>query len=152
MNYYIDEQQLEIAEKNIYTAIEIGTLIPLQGDIVFEKFYNANAWTRNFLPNKNMRIASAKPVKASFLKRLFEFLLSTPPGNAIDNMLMKITAGRWLKKTQDHKLNSHGQVMGMVTDKHYAKPDPQNFQSKLLAKYELKVSQLLHEFENNMAH
>jgi predicted nucleotidyltransferase len=152
MNYYVDEQQLEIAEKNIYTAIEIGTLIPLQGDIAFEQFYNANAWIRNFLPNKNMRIASAKPVKTSFLKRLFEFLLSAPSGNAIDNMLMKITAGRWLKKTQDHKLNSHGIVMGMVTDKHYAKPDPQNFQSKLLARYENKLVHILSDYENSLPH
>jgi predicted nucleotidyltransferase len=28
MNYYIDEEQLQIVEKNIYTAIEVGTLIP----------------------------------------------------------------------------------------------------------------------------
>jgi predicted nucleotidyltransferase len=46
MNYYVDEQQLQIAEKNIYTAIEVDTLIPLEGDVVFEQFYTANTWTR----------------------------------------------------------------------------------------------------------
>jgi predicted nucleotidyltransferase len=152
MNYYIDEQQLEIAEKNIYTAIEVGTLIPLQGDVVFEKFYNTNAWTMGFLPNKNMRIASAKPVKASFLKWLTESLFNIPPGDAIDTMLMRITAGRWQKKTIDKKLNNHGMVLGMVTGKHQAKPDPKNFQNKLLAKYELKVSRLLSDYESNLAH
>jgi len=152
MNYYIDMQQLEIAEKNIYTAIEVGTLIPLQGDIIFEKFYAANTWTRQFLPNKNMRIASAKPVKTAFFKMLFEGILGVLPGNAIDNMLMKITASRWLKKTVLNRLNSHGIVLGLLTGKHYAKPDPVNFQSKLLSKYEQKVSQLLSEYENNLAH
>ncbi len=151
MNYYIDEQQLEIPEKNIYTAIEIGTLIPLQGDIVFEKFYAANLWTRNFLPNKHMRIASAKPVKTSFIKMLFEWLLSNLVGCAIDKLLMKITANRWLKKTIHKKLNGHGMVLGMVTGKHFAKPDPGNFQSKLLGRYENKLNHILREFENSLA-
>ncbi len=151
MNYYIDEQQLEIPEKNIYTAIEIGTLIPLQGDVIFEKFYNANAWTRDFLPNKNMRIASAKPAKTSFLKFLFEKLFNIPPGDSIDTVLMKITAGRWRKKTNHKKLNSHGLVLGMVTGKHYAKPDPKNFQNKLLGRYEIKLLNIMREFESSLA-
>jgi predicted nucleotidyltransferase len=98
MNYIIDIGQLEIVEKNIYTAIEVGTLIPLQGDITFEKFYSANTWIREFIPNKNMRIATAKPMKASFFKMFFEYLLNHSPGNLIDNILLKITAGRWQKK------------------------------------------------------
>jgi len=152
MNYYIDMQQLEIAEQNIYTAIEVGTLIPLQGDITFEKFYAANTWTREFLPNKNMRIASAKPVKTEFFKQLFEGILNILPSNIIDNLLMKITTNRWMKKTLSYRLNSHGGILGLLTDKHYAKPDPINFQRNLLSKYENKVSQLLSEYENNMAH
>jgi len=152
MNYYVDEQQLEIAEKNIYTAIEIGTLMPLQGDLAFEKFYAANAWIRNFLPNKNMRVATAKPVNASFLKRTLEFVFNNPPGNAIDNTLMKITAARWAKKTLAKKQNSHGLIMGMVTGKHFSKPDPKNFQSKLLSGYENKVFDILRENENSLAH
>jgi predicted nucleotidyltransferase len=151
MNYYIDEQQLEISEKNIYTATEIGTLIPLQGDIVFEKFYIANSWIRNFLPNKNMRIASAKPLKTYVLKAVFEWLLNNAIGNAIDNLLMKITAGRWLKKTTLKKLNSHGTVLGIVTGKHFAKPDPKNFQSKLLGRYENKLLNIMREFESSLA-
>jgi len=150
MNYYIDEQQLEISEKNTYTATEVGTLIPLQGDIVFEKFYAANSWIRNFLPNKNMRVASAKPLKTYLLKTVFEWLLNNTVGNAIDNVLMKITTGRWSKKTTLKKLNSHGAVLGIITGKHFAKPDPKNFQSKLLARYENKLLNIMREFENSL--
>jgi predicted nucleotidyltransferase len=152
MNYYIDEQQLEIPEKNIYTAIEIGTLIPLQGDAVFEKFYAANAWTRAYLPNKNMRVSSAKPIKMSFLKNIAELLLNNAVGNIIDNILMKVTASRWLKKTSLKKLNSHGAVMAMKTSKYFSKPDPENFQSKLLTKYEGKISQVLRQYESSLVH
>lgn len=152
MNYYIDEQQLEIAEKNLYTAIEIATLIPLQGDIVFERFFAANAWTREHLPNKNMRVACAKPLKTRVFKSIIESLFNNPIGNKLDNMLMKITGSRWLKKTQRKKLNSHGIVMGMDTGKHFAKPDPQNFQSKLLTRYQFRVDRILSAYEESLAH
>jgi predicted nucleotidyltransferase len=152
MNYYVDELQLEIPEKNIFTATEIGTLIPLQGDIVFEKFYAANSWTRNFLPNKNMRVASAKPVKTPLLKMLLEWLLNNRIGNALDNLLMRITTNRWIRKTTRKKLNSHGMVLGLATGKHFAKPDPGNFQRKLLGSYENKLSHILREHEHSLAH
>src|ERR1700761_7444431 len=152
MNYYIDEQQMEIAEKNLYTAIEVATLIPLQGDTVFEKFYTSNAWTREYLPNKNMRVASAKPLKKSFIKSFVEMLFNNKAGNAVDNVLMGITGSRWLKKTQQKKLNSHGIIMGMHTGKHFAKPDPTNFQNKLLTRYPNRVTRVLSAYEGSLAH
>jgi predicted nucleotidyltransferase len=148
MNYYIDEDQLEIKEKTIYTAIEVVTLIPLQGDTVIEQFYAANSWTREYLPNKIMRISSAKPLKPTLFKLVIEKMLDNRLGNAIDNILMKITAGRWLKKTESKKLNSKGVIMSMDTDKHYAKPDPGNFQANLLEQYQQKISQILITPEN----
>lgn len=151
MNYYIDEEQLEIVEKTLYTAIEVVTLIPLQGDTAIERFYAANAWTREYLPNKIMRISSAKPLKPSLFKRLFEKMMDNNAGNAIDNILMNITAGRWLKKTATKKLNSKGTIMSLDVNKHYAKPDPKNFQHKLLEQYERKVSRILITPENLLA-
>jgi predicted nucleotidyltransferase len=152
MNYYIDEEQLEIVEKTLYTAIEIVTLIPLQGDDLFERFYVANAWTREHLPNKVMRLSSAKPVKSSWLKSLFEMLFNNRLGNAIDNALMKITAGQWIKKTLSMKRNAKGNIMAMDVNKHYSKPDPRNFQSKLMLRYETKVFDILHHVPTSVAH
>lgn len=151
MNYYIDEAQLEIKEKTIYTAVEVVTLIPLQGDTVMEQFYAANSWTREYLPNKIMRISSAKPLKPSIFKTIFEKLFNNRLGNLIDTLLMNITSGRWNKKTEQKKLNSKGAVMSMETGKHYAKPDPGNFQAMLLAQYEKRISQIVIEPQNLLA-
>lgn len=151
MNYYVDEAQLEIVEKTIYTAIEIVTLIPLQGDAVIEKFYAANTWTQHYLPNKIMRVSSAKPLKFNAFKQLVEFLFNNRLGNIIDNLLMAITAKRWLKKTELNKVNAHGGVMAMATGKHYAKPDPKNFQTHLLQQYKMKMSLILHRPESSIA-
>jgi predicted nucleotidyltransferase len=152
MNYYIDEVDLQIHEKNIYTAIEIATLIPLHGDNVFEQFYNANAWSREYLPNKCLRLTTAKGLKKSFMKRFIEMLFNNRLGNAIDNLMMHITANRWLKKKQMKKLNTRGIVLCLDCGKHYAKPDPRNFQDKLIVKYQNKVSQLLDHWESSVAH
>jgi len=152
MNYYIDEERLEIVEKTLYTAIEIVTLIPLQGDAQFERFYSANAWTREYLPNKIMRVSSAKPMKSATVKLAFEFLLNNKAGDMLDSFLMKITAGRWHKKTELKKLNAKGKVLALDVDKHFAKPDPRNFQNKLLSKYESKISMLIPQPQNSLAH
>lgn len=152
MNYYVDEQQLEIVEKTTYTAIEIVTLIPLQGDHVFAQFCGANIWTQHYLPNKNMNLSTARPVTAPFFKMIIEKALNNKLGDAIDNVLMKITAGRWRKKTILKKRNSKGSIMGMDANKHYAKPDPKNFQNKLLKQYDLKISGLVPDPQNSLAH
>src|ERR1700760_1719587 len=45
MNYYIDEEALEIKEKNIFTATELLTLMPMCGNGALDNFFEANAWT-----------------------------------------------------------------------------------------------------------
>lgn len=152
MNYYIDEEDLLIHEKNIYTATEIATLIPLHGDTIFEQFYNTNAWTRTFLPNKCLRLAMAKPVKRSAIKRAIEWLFNNRLGNAIDDLLMHITTKRWMKKMHANKRNSRGIVMAMDAGKHYAKPDPLNFQYKLILNYQNRVAQIFERSEDTIAH
>jgi predicted nucleotidyltransferase len=152
MNYYIDEDDLQIHEKNIYTATEVATLMPLHGDTVFEQFYTANSWTRSYLPNKCLRLATAKPAKNSFFKKLAEALFDNRVGNAIDNLLMNVTKRRWVAKMQMKKRNSRGIIMAMDAGKHYAKPDPFNFQYKLILSYQKRVEQVFERSEGVAAH
>lgn len=152
MNYYIDEQDLVIHEKNIYTATEVATLMPLHGETVFEQFYSANGWTRDYLPNKCLRVATAKPVKSSLFKKFVEWLFNNRMGYSLDNMLMKITSKRWRKKMLLKKRNNHGIILAMDAGKHYAKPDPVNFQAKLIVSYQNKVSQVMERCADTVAH
>jgi len=143
MNYFVDEDNPEIAEKNIYTATEVATLLPLQGSVAFARFYSANAWTKDFLPNNYMRVSSAKQLKGNLLKWLAESSLNNAFGDLLDNSLMRLTEKRWLAKTEKRRLNSRGVVMGMSAQKNCAKPDPSNFQHKLLEIYNRKIAELL---------
>jgi predicted nucleotidyltransferase len=150
MNYYIDEAQLEIEEKNIYTATEIATLLPLRGITAFREFYKMNTWSRNYLPNHLMRVSYIKEMPASFVKRSLEFLLDNTFGDLLDNFFMKITDRRWQKKRLNNKLNSRGLVMSMDAAKHCAKPDPGVFQERLVAIYEKKAAFLIYKSEKRL--
>jgi hypothetical protein len=142
MNYYIDEKELDIVEKNIFTATEIVTLMPLQGTKAFDDFFKANNWTAKFLPNHFMRVYREKDVGSNPIKLLLESCFKGRLGNALDNYLMNITAKRWQQKTMSGQLNDHGYVMSMTAHKHYSKPDPTGFPVKLLEKYELRLLQM----------
>src|SRR5215831_9645836 len=50
MNYFVDEEALTISEKNIYTAVEIVTLLPMAGTFTLNKFFDKNQWTKKWLP------------------------------------------------------------------------------------------------------
>jgi hypothetical protein len=142
MNYYIDEKELDIVEKNIFTATEIVTLIPLQGTKAFDNFFKANNWTAKFLPNHFMRVYREKDISSNPVKVLIELCFGGKLGNALDNLLMKITADRWQKKSAAGCLNDHGYVMQMAAHKHYSKPDPRGFHEKLLEKHQQRILQL----------
>lgn len=144
MNYYIDEAGLEIEEKNIFTAIEIITLIPMQGSNLVNKFITTNKWVKNYFPAYKAKNFGGPEIKKGWLRNGAEKILSGKLGDAADNWLMKITAKRWKKKEHKHNVNVKGICMGMLAAKHFAKPDPKHFQFKILDQYDNKVNQILY--------
>lgn len=143
MNYYVDETALEIPEKNIFTAMEIVTLIPMHGKTGLHNFISTNSWTKKYFPVHNASANYIPEIKPGLLRKLTEKILSGGMGDAIDRWLMNITGKRWNKKTEQHRVNSRGIVMGMTVSRHFSKPDPKNFQDKVVERYEHKIKQLL---------
>jgi len=143
LNYYIDEQKTEIEEKNIFTAIEIVTLIPMKGGKVFQDFMRANAWTNKYLPMATSTANELPEIKKRSLTSFIEKLFDGPVGERLDKWLMRLTKKRWDKKVRQHKTNQKGINIGMLVNRHYSKPDPKNFQNKILAQYEQKVATVL---------
>lgn len=148
MNYYIDEEMLQIKEKNIYTATEIATLLPLRGIRVFKEFFKQNTWCKNFFPNHSLHISYMEEVKNPFFKKAIEFIFRNPVGHLLDHLLMKLSIYQWNKKTRAGKLNKRGIVMSMDASKHYAKPNPLIFQKKFMELYEKKIFDLFCRYES----
>jgi hypothetical protein len=51
VNYFIDEDHLEIEEKNLFTATELATVLPLYGSQQYTKLIKTNRWLKSFFPN-----------------------------------------------------------------------------------------------------
>jgi hypothetical protein len=142
MNYYIDESALAIHDKNIFTAIEIKTLLPVDGATTFTAFFDSNQWTDDFFPNCVFRDQQQPDLPGSLIKRFFEWLFNNKTGHWVDNILWKMTAYRWKRKELNGKRNSKGYTMGLITGKHFAWSDPGSFRKKVLTAYEKKLSEL----------
>ena len=147
MNYFIDEASPGILEKNIYTATETVTILPLCGADAFELFYQANSWTKKFFPNKYMHLSPAKEIRKTWCRHVFEKLLDNRLGNLMDTFLMKLTAKSWDTKKRKKKKNSKGLLMSMHCGKHFSKPDPANFQRKLLLRYDKSLTEVIGQYE-----
>lgn len=137
MNYFVDEADLVIEEKNIYTATELYTVIPLAGNGSLKNFFETNSWSHSYFPNRQL-----PPVKGdlkyqkSWFKMLAESILNNKLGDWLDNYFMKLTTRRWKKKEDELKLNTKGERMGLKTGKHCSKPNPVFFHDWFINKYE----------------
>lgn len=134
MNYFVDEEALKIEEKNIFTATELVTLMPVCGNGVLEKFFDANDWAAAYFPSygskkETMRVSHPN----SWFKTIVEWLLDNRIGERLDNFLMALTTRRWKKKTDVGARNKKGDRMSLLTDKHYSRPDPAFLQARIMS-------------------
>lgn len=143
MNYYVDEAAMEIKEKNIFTAIEIVTLMPMYGKDCLQEFMESNGWITSFFPLKHFNNNVSGDLPKGFLSRLIERIFSGRAGDRADKKLMQITAARWQRKEKRREVNSRGGLIGMSVDRHFSKPDPKNFQDKVVNAYRKKVDDII---------
>jgi hypothetical protein len=57
-NYIITENNLTISDRNVYTAMEIVTLVPLFNKKAYEQFLEANEWIREYFPHYEMNVVA----------------------------------------------------------------------------------------------
>ena len=142
MNYYVDEEGLEIVEKNIFTATEISTLVPLYGGTTYQRFMQHNNWILDYLPQfKPAMLPVAK--NNSFFKKIMETLFNNALGSLIDKALMKGTDKRWQNKIKRQQKNQKGEPVSLCASRHFSKPDPGYFQQKILNWYDEKTRSLI---------
>jgi hypothetical protein len=143
LNYFIDEAALEIPEKNVYTAVEIATLMPKQGIALFEEFYIKNKWVCSYLPNYTPGHKPAVTKNGPYVKRFIQWLLNGKTGDNLDDALMRFYSRRWEKLMQQKKFAMNGFQLGSyVAGKHVCKPIPHFFQEKILTRFAEKMTAL----------
>jgi hypothetical protein len=138
LNYFIDFEHLEIEQKNIFTATELFTLIPVTGKNYINRFIEANSWVKRYFQRYPYRdFSSIEPDTGSLVKKTLEWILNHFFGNVLDILAMKLTIKFWKRKYINDARNLFNK--SFTLKRYVAKYHPQNFQDVVMNLYEQKV-------------
>ncbi len=145
VNYFVDTEHLEIEEKNLFTATELATVLPLYGAEYYSRLLEANRhWLLkhfpNFIARKTDHVPASKP---ALTKRMMESAISFLFGNFFEHLFMKMTLQRWQRLYQQC-YHADDFAVAFKTKKHASKNHPRHYQKNVMEKYWQRVE----EFEN----
>ena len=150
VNYFIDEEHLEIEEKNLFTATELSTLLPLHGLELYHRFIGCNTWVRGILPHAQRKVvkASSGNDKNSLLKRSLEKVLASGIGHWLEEKFMRLSKLRW-RNRYANKLSAVDFEIAFKSKEYVSKNHPDNYQHKILNRYRAKLEEiaLLHTWK-----
>jgi hypothetical protein len=148
LNYYVDFNHLEIEERNLFTATELATALPLQGAAYYPKLLQANRWMIDFFPNYQPRpIQDVPPSTSGRLKVFVEHVINLLGYRWIDTMLMNLFLKRW-KKLYQHNLVGEDFKVAFKTKKQVSKSHPNHYQKKVLELYNQRLRDLREKFSS----
>jgi hypothetical protein len=146
VNYFISSNNLEISERNRFTATEMTTLIPVYGSTFYRKLLDANKWVADYFPNqKNTYNTSLRTVKKPILTLIIESILNTKAGCFIDDYFRKITLQKWNIKFNHLEKNDFN--IAMKSTKNISKHHPQNFQKKVITQLEIDYKNITEKYQ-----
>ena len=144
VNYFVDEDHLEIEEKNLFTATEIATLLPLYGQSFYQSFMENNQWIKAFFPNYTRKVVkNIPPHRSDLLQKSTEYFLKGKAGDSIDRFFMRKTIQYWEKKFQSFDQNKF--EVALKSRQYVSKHHPLDFQSKVLQKYQERIAKFEHQ-------
>jgi hypothetical protein len=136
VNYFVDSEHLEIEEKNLFTATELATVIPLYGADYYHQLIAKNkSWLTEYFPNFKPRDAVAVPVHQKvFLKKVTEGVINLLVGKSLNLFFMWLTQRRWKQLYASH-YNVNDFKIAFKTKEYVSKNHPRHFQKKVMDHY-----------------
>ncbi len=141
VNYFVDAEHLEIEEKNLFTATECVTLLPMWGREYYQDFCRANAWAWQWYPHMAQRpISDVPPCTIGFPKKLGEKVWAGKPGAWLDRKAMQLTVSFWKRKFRH--LDEGTFDLALKSRRGVSKHHPLHFQQKVLDRFEENLRDL----------
>lgn len=139
VNYFVDTDHLEIEEKNLFTATETITLLPLYGREWYAAFMSANAWVQPFFPNYPLRDSEQVSRQTrGIVKKSLEWLLGGRLGDWLDERSMRTTVGFWRRKFSHFDPGTFD--VALKSRRYVSKHHPLYFQQKVLGLHAQKMA------------
>jgi hypothetical protein len=145
INYFVTSDQLEIEEKNIFTATELATVIPLFGQQYYHDLMESNGWLMGFFPNYTRRIASLKSERKAWTRRMIEGTINALRPDVLDDWCMRLTQRRW-EKLYRASYNDSDFRIAFKSKKSSSKNHPKHYQRSVTDMLEKKWSEYKMQF------
>jgi hypothetical protein len=140
VNYFVDTEHLMIEEKNLFTATELATLIPLSGASLYLKLQAANAWVTDMFPNYGPRPTSGVEDSAqNWFTQLFEKMIDVVAPTRLERFFKNLTLRRW-QKIYGSSYSTDDFRVAFKTNDHTSKTHPNHYQKKVEELYTDKVN------------
>lgn len=140
INYFMSSANLEVEEKNRFTATEIKTLIPFQGKTVFAEFYKKNTWVTNVFGEFKPPLDTTPEIKKPSVIKFTERILTTWSGNLLDSCFKTVTVSFWKMKFKEMAHDDF--KIALKSTKNISKHHPLNFQKKVIATLNQKYEEI----------
>lgn len=141
VNYFVDEDHLEIEEKNLFTATELATALPLYGAQLYERLMSVNSWLKVFFPNYAPRPTGTVPVsKTEGFKMLLEQITNFLFADKLELYFRKITLKRW-ERIYKKEFSVEDFEVAFKSKEYASKNHPQHFQRKIIDLHNKKIEQ-----------
>jgi predicted nucleotidyltransferase len=145
INYFVDAENLEIEEKNIFTATELVTLLPTFGRDTYEQLYQKNLWVKDFFPNFPRREAAIiLDREKGMLKSILETFLGKKLGDKIDDFAMELF--NKFNRLRYKNYNEEEFKLAFKSTKKESKHHPKFYQKKVLLEFDSKIKSLEEKF------
>lgn len=139
INYYVDTDHLEIEEKNIFTATELATVIPLYGADYYHALIARNAWVKIFFPNFKMRPVNDIPNhRTGTVKKIMEKFIDLVGGEQLNNFFLRLNTRR-TERLYRKQFNENDFKVAFKTKEHVSKNHPNHYQRKVIERYSQKL-------------
>jgi hypothetical protein len=147
LNYFVAADNLEIPDRNIFTATELVSVIPTFNYTEYKRFLEKNSWSLNFLPNASRRDSHncIKP-RLLFAKKLFEKFFRGWIGELLDTFCFRLTLKFWERKFSHFNKNDFDNRLR--SKKNVSKHHPLGYQFKVLHQFNEKVK--MYELKNGI--
>ncbi len=140
INYFISSDELDIPDKNLFTATEILTLRNMMGSSLYDKFLACNDWAYAYFPNAEPQDIADDTLGDGRLKKLAEYCFSGRIGHWLDNACFRLTFAFWKRKFS-HMQQAEFRV-NLRSKKQVSKHHPQGFQFKVMQAFEQRCKSL----------
>jgi hypothetical protein len=141
VNYFVDEKNLMVPDKNLFVATEIKTLVPVFENNVVNEFFVANTWASDIFANlteKRQPLFETRPY--GVLKEIVEYICKTSLGEKLDDYFFRKTLDHWRKKFPH--FNPGEFDLNMRSYKSVSKHHPQGNQVRVLNELALRMNKL----------